>query len=809
MTNTKLHLVKQASALLLALFFVFSGCVGLISPTVEADAATGATVENYYKNLDDNCDGKEFRANLAELITNTHKTYTTYKGLSDVYKTTDADPDKPGNIILFYTGKSVPFSGSFSNGINREHVWPKNNGSAFPTETGPGADAHHLRPCDSSLNSTRGNHSFGEVPQTTANIAGKNGANFDSTNLCYQASTSDGTLFYPGEGYRGATARILMYMQVRWGNQYNLKFVDRAGDVKTIGKISDLMKWHLEEPPTEEEIRRNEAVYAIQGNRNPFIDHPEYAEKIFCYDGESYNAKLQSIVEQYGGNYETPEITSITLSPSTLSLSVGQSASLTASVQPANATKRLIWSSSNPTVATVDNGKVTALQSGTVTITASATDNPSIKATATVNVKAVSGITVSGTMTKTKYYAGEAFSPAGLVVTLRHTDGSVATANLSDCQWLDGTTGATTLSAGTTSVVCKYGSFTQTITGITVNKAVSKSVSVTRQSFSGGSSYGFHTWTSDGISGKAFMYPGTTTSIQMNVKASQYIFNTTPFTAGIISISIKTSTAKDWEILTSSTPYGEVSKYPTNGTSHGTKTSTPDGTTWTINTTDSYFTINYMSTGVVYIDEIIITYGTGEGTEQPPVEQHTFGQWQAEVPATCKAEGTLGHYFCSHCNGYFDADENPLASIVIPQKAHSFGEWETIKPATDDEAGEMQRECSVCHTVETVVIPALSQTSAFMKLVSGMTVEKGSQAEFDAIRQALVQYSAMSDADKQVEAAAYAKLQDLMASYNAIANSQNDIMNESLSLAGAPFGITAISLGAVLWMLVRKMMIGG
>ena len=808
MTNTKTNFLRRSCALLLAMFFAFSGFVGLVDFTIESEAASNVTAENYYANLDDNCDGKEFRANLAALITNTHTTYTSYSGLASVYTKSDADPDKPGNIILFYTGKSVPFSGSsFSNSINREHVWPKNAGNAFPESSGPGSDAHHLRPCDASLNSSRSNNSFGEVPQTTANIVGKNGANFDSTNLCYQASTSDGTLFYPGEGYRGATARILMYMQVRWGDQYNLKFVDRAGNNKTIGKISDLMKWHLEEPPTEEEIRRNEEVFKIQGNRNPFIDHPEYAEKIFCYDGESYNAKLQSIVEQYGSNYEQPEITDISLAPTTITLSVGQSATLTASVLPTNASKKITWTSSNTSVATVNGGKVTALQSGTVTITASATDNPSIKATATVNVKAVSGITVSGTMTKTKYYAGEAFSPAGLVVTLRHTDGSTATANLTDCQWLDGTTGATTLSAGTTSVVCKYGSFTQTITGITVSKAISQSVSVTRDSFTGSGAYAWHTWTSGGISGKAFMYPGTTTAIQMNSsKTSQYIFNTTPLTAGIVSITIKTSADKDWEILTSSTPYGEVSKYPTAGTSHGKKTSTPDGTTWTINTSDPYFTINYMSTGVVYIDEIIITYGTGEST---PVEQHTFGAWQAEVPATCEDEGTLGHYFCSHCNGYFDANKQPMASVTIPTTAHSFGAWVETKPATETEAGQKERECSVCHEVETLSIPALSQTSAFAAYVNGLTVTTGSQAEFDALCEGFAKYNALSSAEKTADAAAYATLLALADSYNAFAEAANADINEATSLAGAAFALTATSLAAALWIVAKKFMIGG
>lgn len=50
--------------------------------------------------------------------------------------------------------------------------------------------------------------------------------------------------------------------------------------------------------PTEEEIRRNEAVFGLQGNRNPFIDHPEYAAQIYCYDGESYNNALQQVLAE-------------------------------------------------------------------------------------------------------------------------------------------------------------------------------------------------------------------------------------------------------------------------------------------------------------------------------------------------------------------------------------------------------------------------------------------------------------------------------------------------------------------------------
>jgi|BioPla2DNA2_1021312.scaffolds.fasta_scaffold210006_1 endonuclease I len=55
------------------------------------------------------------------------------------------------------------------------------------------------------------------------------------------------------------------------------------------------MKWHLEEPVSESEIRRNEAVFKIQGNRNPFIDVPDYACKIYARDGQNYNSEVANV----------------------------------------------------------------------------------------------------------------------------------------------------------------------------------------------------------------------------------------------------------------------------------------------------------------------------------------------------------------------------------------------------------------------------------------------------------------------------------------------------------------------------------
>jgi len=414
---------------------------------------------NYYDNIDSSKSGSALRSDVARLITDTHRTYTTYDGLANVYKKSDADPNRNGNIIWFYTGTSVSFSGfGGSNGdTNREHVWPKDGGEAFPKTSGPGSDAHHLRPCETNLNSTRGSKSYDEVPQTASNIVAQNGSK-SYGNLCY----TSGSFFYPGKGYRGATARILFYVQTRWGDQYNLTFVDSAGSNKTIGKISTLLKWHLEEPPTDEEIRRNEEVFKEQGNRNPFIDHPEYAALIYCNDGESYNNALKQVVNTYGNyNENRPELESITLTPSALSLTVGSSQTLTVQATPSNAKADVTWTSSDTKIATVVNGRVTAVSNGSAVITATSKDNANIKATAVVTVKKAVSLSLSGAPANTQYQAGQSFNPLGLTVSVTYDDNSSATftsANdLKQFEWLDADTGQPTLTETTTAIKCKLG----------------------------------------------------------------------------------------------------------------------------------------------------------------------------------------------------------------------------------------------------------------------------------------------------------------------------------------------------------------
>lgn len=674
----------------------FVGVFSTETTTIESVEAT-TTVESYYAGLNENLTGDSFRAELSSLITTTHTYNPTYTGLRDIFDESDADPNKSGNILWFYTGTSVSFDGSFGSSTgttNREHVWPKNNGQAFPAESEAGSDAHHLRPVESALNSTRNNNSFGEVPQTTANIVKENGSkSYD--NPCYLANG----LFYPGVGYRGATARILMYLQTRWGDEYDLYFVLGAGNNKTIGDIEDLMKWHIEEPPTEAEKTRNEVVYGIQGNRNPFIDHPEYAEMIYCYDGEDYNDELQNVVETYGSylDGDTPgdstiEPEEVVISQSSVDMVKGETFKLEANVYPAGASSSLSWTSSSPSVATVNNGVVTAVGAGTTTITATSTADSALKDTVTITVKAVASLEVTGSPIKTEYSAGDTFNPAGLTVNATYTDGSTATISNEDCSWLDGSTSQETLAQGSTSVICSYGGVTKTITGLTVKQATTQTITISRDSFSGSGAYAWVNWSEGGISGQGFMYPGHTASIQMNSsKTAQYIFNSTPFTGGIVSITIKATDGKNWSVWTSPTAISAGSGTASTGTNRGSLTSSSDGGSLEIGTTDQYFAINYASTGVVYIDEIIVVYGSAHS--------HTPGEWIQDKAPTCSEAGSRYNQ-CTECGEIVDIE-------ILSALEHTYGTWTETKAPTCTTDGEESSYCSSCKQTITRTIARL------------------------------------------------------------------------------------------------------
>ena len=201
-----------------------------------------------------------------------------YSTVKQILKNSDEDPNNPDNIILLYTGWSIP-KGNFAsvldslNHWNREHVWAKSHGD-FGTDPGAGTDAHAIRPVDNTVNSARSYYDFdnGGTEYYDAGIA----------TGCYK----DGDSWEPRNEVKGDVARMIFYMATRYegtNGELDLQVVDYVGTFPQPkhGKLSTLLQWNTQDPPDAFERNRNDVVHNWQQNRNPFVDYPELADLIW------------------------------------------------------------------------------------------------------------------------------------------------------------------------------------------------------------------------------------------------------------------------------------------------------------------------------------------------------------------------------------------------------------------------------------------------------------------------------------------------------------------------------------------------
>lgn len=188
-------------------------------------------------------------------------------------------PNNVSNVLLIYgyedgsdsdctndLERSVNSTGGSSCDFNREHVYPKSLGTpSFDSNTTPGADGHHIRASDVQRNGQRGNQKFADGSGNSKNVTGG---------------------WYPGDEWKGDTARIIMYMYLRYGSQCLPTSVGVGSSASTPDDMIDLfLKWNSEDPVSQYEDNRNTYhtsgdTYA-QGNRNPFIDEPYLANLIW------------------------------------------------------------------------------------------------------------------------------------------------------------------------------------------------------------------------------------------------------------------------------------------------------------------------------------------------------------------------------------------------------------------------------------------------------------------------------------------------------------------------------------------------
>ena len=190
----------------------------------------------------------------------------------------DADPANPNNVILFYSERSEPASAFPA--WNREHVWPNSLGidGVLPAFS----DLHNLRPADSNVNSSRGNKIYDDSMAADGNL--RNPAHPEAI-----GNTSDSDSWEPPDNRKGDVARACFYMAVRYEGtpgEPDLELTDDLGMVTTaenmMGKLTTLILWHLLDPPDAADMARNDGIFTLyQGNRNPFIDRPEWVTEVF------------------------------------------------------------------------------------------------------------------------------------------------------------------------------------------------------------------------------------------------------------------------------------------------------------------------------------------------------------------------------------------------------------------------------------------------------------------------------------------------------------------------------------------------
>ena len=212
---------------------------------------------------------------LQSLMSSTQTDSVSYNSLTRYWPTTD-------NNILFYADQT-------GTGYNREHVWPKSRASFY--KKNGGCDLHHLRPANQTINSTRYNYTMGYVNGV---INGCSTANYGGRTVLWYSAGND--LVEVRDNVKGDVARILLYVYCRWGqpNLYqnvaekDLPAFDSDDDAnngkKVIESLDTLLKWCKSDPVDTWEMTRNDETQTIQGNRNVFIDYPEYAWLVFGQD---------------------------------------------------------------------------------------------------------------------------------------------------------------------------------------------------------------------------------------------------------------------------------------------------------------------------------------------------------------------------------------------------------------------------------------------------------------------------------------------------------------------------------------------
>lgn len=224
--------------------------------------------DKYYGSLDDRFDQEtpeSLYRELNQLLSKTHRPLGYSEARRHLYSYVDRRPD--GGLYYIYSGEGPknesevrePSREDLSN-FNCEHVVPQ---SWFNKKGTPRGDLHHLFTEEVQCNGSRGNYPIGEI---------ENGETLPSCGIVQHDGPRQG--FEP-HGGKGEVARATLYFITRYPGEVG----DRSSETQA-SDLQQLLKWHKEYPVTDYERHRNDTIEEVQGNRNPFIDFPELAEKV-------------------------------------------------------------------------------------------------------------------------------------------------------------------------------------------------------------------------------------------------------------------------------------------------------------------------------------------------------------------------------------------------------------------------------------------------------------------------------------------------------------------------------------------------
>ncbi|MEI7500625.1 MAG: endonuclease [Bacteroidota bacterium] len=266
------HFKHWAAYTHFAIFYLFFSQVFAQIPPGYYDPATGQT-------------GVALQTALYNIIKG--HTIISYSAIPGYYPVTDAKPDNvvwdmysdipggtPPYIYHYNAGQACGNYSSEGDCYNREHSWPK---SWFNDTPPMNSDIFHIYPTDGYVNGKRSNYPYGTV--STAGWTSQNGS---KVGACSWPGYS-GTIFEPLDEYKGDFARTYFYMSTRYFTEdgsWNITEMTNKSQLKPWA-LQMMLHWSNADPVSIKETDRNNAVYLIQHNRNPFIDHPEYAALIW------------------------------------------------------------------------------------------------------------------------------------------------------------------------------------------------------------------------------------------------------------------------------------------------------------------------------------------------------------------------------------------------------------------------------------------------------------------------------------------------------------------------------------------------